>query len=235
MKNTYFDLIDQSYYFPQDGFDVEDGYLNFNGISLKYLIDKYGTPLRIMYLPKIADQIKRVRNLFRRAIKKNKYGGEYHNCYCTKCNHFAPVIKKAIKQGVNLETSSSYDIDLIMQLMKEEKVDTNLIVVHNGYKTDAYLDKILKLQSLGFKNSVIVLDSINEFMKMHYLNEDKSYLFSENPKEAMVSIEYRNYELNNLENTIDKITSAYSKLELEIPLVLMLESPKPPAPPNYVN
>lgn len=166
MKNTYFDLIDQSYYFPQEGFDVEDGYLTFNGISLKYLIDKYGTPLRIMYLPKIADQIKRVRNLFNRAIKKNKYQGEYYNCYCTKCNHFAPVIKKAIKQGVNLETSSSYDIDLIMQLMKEEKIDTDLIVVHNGYKTDAYLDKILKLQGLGFENSIIVLDSMNELARI---------------------------------------------------------------------
>jgi hypothetical protein len=46
MKNTYFDLIDQSYYFPQDGFDLKDGYLSFHGISLKYLIDKYGTPFK---------------------------------------------------------------------------------------------------------------------------------------------------------------------------------------------
>lgn len=166
MKNTYFDLIDQSYKFPQEGFDVEEGYLAFNGVSLKYLIEKYGTPLRIMYLPKIADQIKRGRNLFNRAIKKNKYQGKYYNCYCTKCNHFAPVIKKAIKQGVNLETSSSYDIDLIMQLVKEEKVDTSLIVVHNGYKTDAYLNKIFALQSMGFENSIIVLDSINELARI---------------------------------------------------------------------
>jgi len=24
MKNTYFDLIEQSYYFPQEGFDLRD-------------------------------------------------------------------------------------------------------------------------------------------------------------------------------------------------------------------
>ena len=41
MKNTYFDLVEQSYYFPQDGFDLHDGYLTFHGISLKYLINKY--------------------------------------------------------------------------------------------------------------------------------------------------------------------------------------------------
>ena len=70
MKNTYFDLIDQTYYFPQEGFDLRDGYLTFHGISLKYLIKKYGTPFRLIYLPRISDQIKKAKNLFNRAIKK---------------------------------------------------------------------------------------------------------------------------------------------------------------------
>ena len=35
MKNTYFDLIEQTYYFPQDGFDLQDGYLNIHGVSIK--------------------------------------------------------------------------------------------------------------------------------------------------------------------------------------------------------
>lgn len=166
MKNTYFDLIEQSYKFPQEGFDIEDGYLTFNGVSLKYLIDKYGTPLRLMYLPKITDQIKQVRKLFDKAFKKNKYKGEYYNCYCTKCNHFAPVIKKALQQGVHLETSSSYDIDLIKQLAKEEKLDLDIILIHNGYKTDDYIDNILSLHKMGFTNSTIVLDSMNELGRL---------------------------------------------------------------------
>jgi len=69
MKNTYLDLIEQSYYFPQEGFDLQDGNLSFYGVSLKYLINKYGTPFRLMYLPRIGDQIKKARNLFRRAMK----------------------------------------------------------------------------------------------------------------------------------------------------------------------
>ena len=40
MKNTYFDLIEQSYYFPQEGFDLREDYLTFHGVSLKYLIEK---------------------------------------------------------------------------------------------------------------------------------------------------------------------------------------------------
>ncbi len=162
MKNTYFDLIEQSYYFPQEGFDLRDDYLTFHGVSLKYLIEKYGTPFRFIYLPKIGDQIKKTRNLFNRAIKNNAYKGKYHFCYCTKCNHFHHVIQEALKHKVNLETSSSYDIDLILNLYKEKKLDKSCIVIHNGYKTDDYLKKIITLQEEGFENSIIILDSKKE-------------------------------------------------------------------------
>jgi arginine decarboxylase len=169
MKNSYFDLIEQSYYFPQEGFDLRDNSLTFHGISLKYLIKKYGTPFRFIYLPKIGDQIKKARNLFNKAIKKNNYKGNYYYCYCTKCNHFSHVINEALKQNVNLETSSAYDIDLILSLFRDKKIDKNRVIVHNGYKTDEYLAKILNLQEIGFKNNIIVLDSINELKRIEKL------------------------------------------------------------------
>lgn len=169
MKNTYFDLIEQSYYFPQEGFDLRDNSLTFHGISLKHLIKKYGTPFRFIYLPKIGDQIKKSRNLFNKAIKKNNYKGKYFYCYCTKCNHFSHVISEALKHNVNLETSSSFDIDLILNLFKDRKIDKNRIIVHNGYKTDDYLKKILSLQDIGFRNNIIVLDSINELKRIKEL------------------------------------------------------------------
>jgi len=174
MKNTYFDLIDQSYYFPQEGFDLRNGNLTFHGVSLKHLIEKHGTPLRLMYLPRIADQIKKVKNHFTRAIKKNRYKGNYYNCYCTKCNHFAPVIKTAIRQGVQIETSSSYDIDLIRQLFKDGEIDKGTILVHNGHKTEDYLDKIIKLQLDGFRNSIVVLDSQREYHRIVQKMQKKS-------------------------------------------------------------
>jgi arginine decarboxylase len=169
MKNSYFDLIEQSYYFPQEGFDLRDNGLTFHGISMKYLIKKYGTPFRFIYLPKIGDQIKKARNLFNKAIKKNNYKGNYYYCYCTKCNHFSHVINEALKQNVNLETSSAYDIDLILSLFRDKKIDKNRVIVHNGYKTDEYLAKILNLQEIGFKNNIIVLDSINELKRIEKL------------------------------------------------------------------
>ena len=156
MKNTYFDLIEQTYYFPQDGFDLQDGYLTFHGVSIKYLIEKYGTPLRLMYLPRIGEQIKRARNLFNRAIKANNYNGSYEYCYCTKCCHFYHVVSEALKYNVQLETSSSFDIDLIRCLYNNGQIDKKIKIIHNGFKTDEYIEKIVELQKDGFENSIIV-------------------------------------------------------------------------------
>lgn len=166
MKNTYFDLIDQSYYFPQEGFDIKDGYLTFHGVSLKYLVEKYGTPFKLMYLPRIGEQIKRSRNLFRRAIKKHKYKGQYYYAYCTKCCHFSHVVKSAVREGIQLETSSSFDIDLIYKLLQEGELTKEIIIIHNGYKTEDYLQKIAKLNEDGFYNSILILDSKTELKRV---------------------------------------------------------------------
>lgn len=170
MKNSYFDLIEQTYYFPQEGFDLREGNLTFHGVSLKHLIEKHGTPFRFIYLPKIGDQIKKARNLFNRAIRKHQYRGEYYFCYCTKCNHFYHVIKEALKHKVNLETSSEFDIDLILNLHQKGKLSKDRLIVHNGIKTEEYLRKILALQDAGFINSIIILDSTDELDRLLKLN-----------------------------------------------------------------
>jgi arginine decarboxylase len=166
MKNTYFDLIEQTYYFPQEGFDLRDDYLTFHGISLKYLIKKYGTPFRLWYLPRIGDQIKKAKNLFNRAIKANSYSGQYKYCYCTKCCHFHHVISAALKQNVDIETSSAFDIDLILNLFKKGQLKKDIAVVHNGYKTDEYIRKMIHLQKEGFTNTIVVLDNTEELGKI---------------------------------------------------------------------
>lgn len=166
MKNSYFDLINQSYYFPQEGFDLRQDYLTFQGVPIKHLIEKYGTPFKLMYLPRIGEQIRKARNLFNRAIRKHKYNGKYIYCYCTKCCHFSHVLKSAIHEGVHLETSSSFDIDIILKLYEMKEITKNMILVHNGYKTKDYLDKIIMLNELGFHQSIVILDSKLELKRL---------------------------------------------------------------------
>ena len=124
---------------------------------------------RLFFLPEIRDKIKRARNLFNRAIKKHNYKGEYHYCYCTKCNHFSHVVSAALKENVHLETSSSFDIDLIRNLHKEGKINKEIIIINNGYKTDQYLKKIISLYDDGFKNILVVLDNKPELKRLLHL------------------------------------------------------------------
>lgn len=169
MKNTYRDLIEQSYRFPQRGFDLKEGYLTFHDVSLKHLIEKYGTPFKLTFLPQIGNQIKKARSLFEQSIKKHNYQGNYYYCYCTKCNHFSHVVSEAMKHQVHLETSSSFDIDLILYLLEAGKIDKKRIILHNGYKTKDYLDKIITLRQKGFENAIIILDSQYELERLQNL------------------------------------------------------------------
>ncbi len=169
MKNTYLDLIGQSYQFPQEGFSLENKFLTFHGISLHNLIAKYGTPFKLFYLPKIRDQIRKARSIFNHAIEKNNYSGKYHYCYCTKCCHFAPMVKTALKEDVHLETSSSFDIDLIFKLIEKGELTKEITVIHNGLKTNDYLHKIFRLSQSELINSVLVLDSKLELKKVKAL------------------------------------------------------------------
>ncbi len=172
MKNTYLNLTEQSFEFPQNGFELKNGFLTFNKVSLEKLIKKYSTPFRLFYLPSIAEKINQARGLFNQAFQKHKYIGKYQYCYCTKSNHFSHIINAALKENVNLETSSSFDIDLILNLYKKDKININLIIICNGYKTVEYLEKIIALYKMGFKNVIVILDNKPEIERLNHLSKN---------------------------------------------------------------
>lgn len=157
-------------------FSIEDDTLFFNKINLTQLINKYETPLRVFYLPEIKNKIKKAKRLFNRAIEKNKYKGKYNFCYCTKCNYFPDIIKTALSEKVNLESSSAFDIDIIINLFEKGEIDTDRYIIHNGFKTKEYLAKIYELIKLGFHNTIIILDSKNELNKI--LKLDNNTIFN---------------------------------------------------------
>ena len=95
MKNKYTDLIEQTFEFPNDEFNVVDNNLEWFDIPLIDIIKQYGTPLRIAYLPKIGENIQKARVMFNVAMAKADYEGEYHYCYCTKSSHFSLLWKRS--------------------------------------------------------------------------------------------------------------------------------------------
>ncbi|GAB4091968.1 type III PLP-dependent enzyme domain-containing protein [Flaviaesturariibacter terrae] len=162
MTNSYFGLVEQTFNFPQEGLEVKDGYLHFNGLDIKALIDKYGTPLKVSYLPKIGSQINKAKDMFEKAMKKHKYEGQYNYCYCTKSSHFSFVVEEALKHGIHLETSYAYDIEIIKKLHEKRKINKEIYIICNGYKQKGYTRRIVQLLNSGFRNTIPVLDNKEE-------------------------------------------------------------------------
>ncbi|MDR2836863.1 MAG: arginine decarboxylase [Bacteroidales bacterium] len=162
MKVSYKDLIEQSFDFPSEEFKEIDNELYYYDIPLMDLIEQYGTPLKFSYLPKISDNIKKARTMFNVAIAKANYNGKYFPCYCTKSSHFSFVLEEVLKNNINLETSSSFDIDIIRALKEIGQIDENIKIVCNGYKLPVYINNIARLINEGFTNVIPILDNVGE-------------------------------------------------------------------------
>ena len=162
MNNTYTDLVKQTFNFPQEDFTLKDDYLQYNNVDVKALIDKYGTPLKLTYLPKIGMQINKAKKMFANALKKHKYEGKYFYCYCTKSSHFSFIVEETLKHNIHLETSYAYDLEIINKLYEGKKINKETFIICNGFKQKNYTTRIARLLNTGFENVIPVLDNKEE-------------------------------------------------------------------------
>jgi len=162
MNTKYIDLISQTYYFPQEEFQLKDDHLLFHDIDLMDLVEKYGAPFKLTYLPKISENIQRAKSWFQTGIEKNNYKGNYHFCYCTKSSHFRHVLDEALKNDIHIETSSAFDIDIVEKLKKSGKIKDDTFVLCNGFKRERYIANIARLINEGHHNCIPIIDNYEE-------------------------------------------------------------------------
>ena len=96
-KESYSHLIRENFEFPKLDFSEKHHELYFHGIRVMDLVEKFGTPMKMTYLPKISEQIKTAQELFKKNISRLKYTGNYFYCYCTKSPHFSFVMDEVFK------------------------------------------------------------------------------------------------------------------------------------------
>ncbi|NQX93105.1 MAG: arginine decarboxylase, partial [Flavobacteriales bacterium] len=162
MKTLYKDLVEQTFDFPQEEFQVERGNLSFHGVDLMNLVQEFGAPLKFTYLPKISENIQKAKTWFKDAFEEHNYSGAYHYCYCTKSSHFRHVLLEALKNEVYLETSSAFDLDIVKSLKREGKVTENTFIICNGFKRDQYIKNIGELINGGHQNCIPIIDNYEE-------------------------------------------------------------------------
>ena len=166
MRTKYIDLIDQTFDFPQNEFNLREDRLFFHGIDLMRLINEYGTPLKFNYLPQVSNNIQRAKGWFREAINNLGYAGNYYYSYCTKSNHFSFVLDEVLKNEVHLETSSAFDIDIIKNLYHSGKIKDGQFVICNGYKPEKYIDNIVSLMENTGLRVIPVVDNTDELERI---------------------------------------------------------------------
>jgi arginine decarboxylase len=162
MNTKYKDLINQTYEFPQEEFDLRGSQLEFHGIDLMQLVAQYGAPLKFTYLPKISKNIQRAQSWFQLAMKKYQYAGNYNYCYCTKSSHFKHVLDEALKNDIHIETSSAFDIDIVENLKRDGKINNHTYVLCNGFKREQYVSNIVRLINGGHDNCIPIIDNYEE-------------------------------------------------------------------------
>ena len=162
MNTKYIDLIDQSFDFPQEEFQLDQNKLRFHGIDLMDLVEKHGAPLKFTYLPQISKNIQHAKHWFKEAFDKSGYRGKYHYCYCTKSSHFKHVLDEALKNDIHIETSSAFDIDIVQKLKSEGRISNSTYVISNGFKREKYISNIANLINDGHYNCIPIIDNYEE-------------------------------------------------------------------------
>lgn len=166
MRTKYIDLIDQTFDFPQDEFNLKDERLIFHGIDLMRLIEEYGTPLKFNYLPQISYNIQRAKGWFREAMNNMGYAGNYYYSYCTKSSHFAFVLDEVLNNDVHIETSSAFDIDIVLNLYEKKKLKAGSFVICNGFKPPKYINNIVKLMEKTDLEVIPIVDNTQELQDL---------------------------------------------------------------------
>jgi len=162
MRTKYIDLIDQTFDFPQDEFNLKEDRLLFHGIDLMRLAEEYGTPLKFNYLPQITHNIQRAKGWFREAMHNIGYQGNYHYSYCTKSSHFSFVLDEVMKNDVHIETSSAFDIDIVKNLYNNGKLKDGQYVICNGFKPEPYIENIADLINQDKLRVIPIVDNTKE-------------------------------------------------------------------------
>ena len=125
------------------------GTLHVQGISIKFLAERYGTPLYILVESEIRNRIKR----FKKAFYYNKFRPQY----ASKCNSNLEILRIMREEGMDIDASSVGEI--ILALLAD--YDPKEITFTNLHKTE---QDIMFAAKVGVQ--AITVDSIEELERV---------------------------------------------------------------------
>lgn len=194
--------------------EIQNGLLNYNGVCLKDLALKYGTPLKVTFLDVIRFRVTGLKSSFDKAIDKLAYKGKFIYLNANKANYSQKEIETAFLVSDGLETSSYYDLLLTHDIFKDNK-ESNKIIVCNGYKSKEYLDTIIKISK---EDKIIdVIDSLEEYNYLKEINANieiglrihMTSLYEDHDDRFGITKDEFNYIINDVKNTNLTLTTIH--------------------------
>lgn len=131
-----------------DYLKARGGRLYFEDLDLAGLFENRPSPLEIIYLPRIRQQISRMKQLFAELIEETGYSGQFHYAYASKANTAEEVVRTALQAGAHYEMSSVVDVEIARLMQERGHLPPERWIIANGFKPEGlpYADSLLRLK-----------------------------------------------------------------------------------------
>lgn len=198
---------------------IKNGELFYEDINLHELVKKYEAPLEVAYTPMITKKIEYLKNLFNQKIEKYGYPAKYNYAYATKANYYSEVVLTALNSVHMLETSSAYDINLIIELAKKKYIKKGFTVICNGFKNQKYISAIRELLKMEI-NVIPVIENEQEFELLQEIkdfNINVGLRYNSDFESRLIKNNFKKEEFDNRfgfnEEQIEKIANKIAKTD----------------------
>lgn len=150
--------------------EVRHGRLHLNDIDLTSLFaagspagQMLPSPLEVVYLPLIRQQIAAMNQMFAEVIQEVGYHGRFYYTYASKANAAEEVIRTTLGAGAHHEMSSTVDVDIAKIMIRRGLLTPDRLIVCNGFKAagSQYAANILQLRQLH-QHVIPVIEDMGE-------------------------------------------------------------------------
>jgi len=142
-----------------------------NIYNLRYLAEKFGTSLEILFPYIIEERVEDFLDLAASIIKKNKYQGKFFYHYPMKANQTKEVVLAVAGEGANIEVSSYNELYIVKRMLEQESFNEKIRILCNGPKTNKYINLIDELQHRGLK-VIPIIEGPNELKIFQFSKYD---------------------------------------------------------------
>ena len=221
---------------------VKEGNYQYN---IYDLINKYGSPLEIVFPFILEDRVRDLIDIFGAYIKLHGYKGRFYYHYAMKVNQNKEFVLPVVSEGGHFDVASVNELWLIKKMLEQEKFNPKIRVICNGPKTENYIKLIEELKHKGlrvipiiedyneldrfknFKGEVGIRLNMNIKVKSHWDKRFNRYGFTE--EEILKLGKIRNLSLlhYHISSQIERVEGLVQPLKRALEVYIKLRAKNP--------